>query len=111
MLDIEIRNRITTILIGSLKQMLSLGSKTLNLKSNPVFYPFVLSLSDDITQVKKSWKLVNNLYLVVLLLFIMALLCTQKGRHIGSLLTAHAVCVSVCECVGGQTRHVHPMLG
>ena len=41
----------------------------------------------------------------------MSPLSTQKGRHIASLLTAYAVCVSVCECAGGQTRHVHPMLG
>ena len=41
----------------------------------------------------------------------MSPLCTQKGRHIpvGSLLTAHAVCVSVCECAGGQTRLQKPL--
>ena len=32
----------------------------------------------------------------------MSPLCTQKGRHIGSLLTAHDVCVYVCECAGGS---------
>ena len=45
------------------------------------------------------------------MIVIMSPLCTQKGRHIGSLLTAHDVCFSVCECAGVQTRHVHPMLG
>ena len=35
----------------------------------------------------------------------------ERWRHIALPLTAHAVCVSLCECTGGQTRHVHPMLG